>query len=467
MTPAASSSGRLAVWCAASAAFLSGLDGSVVAVSLPAMTTEFGSDLGTATWVTSGYMVALSCVMLPSGRLLDRCGPWRFFSWGFLLFVLASAGCGISMNMSMLIVMRCLQGLAGGMLVVSAFAVIPRAVPEPDRAGAFATLSVMASMGVSLGGPLGGLLSQYASWRWAFLINLPVGLLAAWQARRFAEQTPTGTTALPRPIDLVAVGGGVVALGAAMVALNRGDSWGWGSQLLLVCAIVSLGAGTLFFYRERFSGDPLVAWDAISSPVVRRGFVLAALAYLYLAGLQLLFPFDLVEYRHFSQSNVGWAMLSYSLPLMAAAAVSARVSARIGLQWCQTGAMGLVAAGSMILAIASGQLLLLPGMAACGAGFGLFTSPNNTAVMGAAPAGDHGRVAGSFQTVVRVSIACGSVLFEAIHSQLRMLLEKLNYGGQPSESLAFRLSYLTGALLCLLVGLLAFQHRPDGNRPAV
>lgn len=466
MTAAAASSGRLAVWCAASAAFLSGLDGSVVAVSLPAMTTEFGSDLGTATWVTSGYMVALSCVMLPSGRLLDRCGPWRFFSWGFLLFVLASAGCGISMNMNMLIAMRCVQGLAGGMLVVSAFAVIPRTVPEQDRAGAFATLSVLASMGVSLGGPMGGLLSQYASWRWAFLINLPVGLLAAWQATRFAKETPTDTTSLSRPIDLVAVGGGVVALGTAMLALNRGDSWGWDSPLLLVCGIISLGAGALFLHRERFSGDPLVAWDAISSPVVRHGFLLAALAYLYLSGLQLLFPFDLVEHRHFSQSSVGWAMLSYSLPLMAAGALSARVSKRIGLQWCQAGAMGLVAAGSVMLASGSGLLLLLPGMAACGAGFGLFTSPNNTAVMGAAPAGDHGRVAGSFQTVVRVSIACGSVLFEAIHSQLQTLLEKMNYGGLTAEALAFRLSYLAGALLCLLVGLLAFRHRSYKNSPA-
>jgi MFS family permease len=459
MTPATAGSHRLAVWCAASAAFLSGLDGSVVAVSLPAMSQGFGSDMGTATWVTAGYMVALSCALLPSGRLLDRFGPWRFFSWGFMAFVLTSAGCAVSNSMLILILLRCLQGLSAGMLVVSAFAVIPRTVPKAEQAGAFATLSVLASLGVSLGGPLGGFLSQYASWRWVFLMNLPVGLMAAWQAHRFAVSAREDVNRAIRPMELITVSAGMLMLGAALIGLNRGDEWGWTSPIVIGAGICSILAGMLFLKRDRATRDPLVAWDAISSPVIRRGFGLAALAYLYLSGLQLLFPFDLVGHRHFSSSEVGGAMLAYSLPLMGAGAVSGKLSGRIGLQRCQAVAMVLVVAGSLVLALASGYLLLM-GMAGCGAGFGLFSSPNNAAVMGAAPAGDQGRVAGSFQTVVRVSIAAGAVLFEALHNQFERLYRSDQCDADMAEGLAFRTSYLTGAALCLLVALLALYRGP-------
>ncbi len=459
MTAVTTGSGRMAIWCAASAAFLTGLDGSVVAVSLPTISQGFGSTIGTATWVTAGYMVALSCALLPSGRLLDRCGPWRFFAWGFIGFVLASAGCGFSSSVVMLIVMRCLQGLTAGMLIVSAFAVIPRSVPEAERAGAFATLTVLASLGVSLGGPVGGILSQYASWRWIFLINLPVGLIAARQAKCFSISLQEHIQAADRPIDLISIMSSVAALGSAMIGLNRGDTWGWTSPYALGFGIFSLLAALLFLHRERLSADPLLAWDAMSAPVIRRGFIVAAVAYLYFAGLQFLFPFDLVDHRHFSSSQVGGAMLAYSLPLMGAGAVSGRMSRTLGLPWSQALAMLFVLAGSLVLAFASEQLALLGGMAGCGIGFGLFTSPNNAAVMSAAAPGDQGRVAGSFQAVVRVSIACGVVLFEALHRQLSLMLQN-RYNAVAADALAFRSSYLTGAVLCLLVAVFALYFKP-------
>jgi hypothetical protein len=107
------------------------------------------------------------------------------------------------------------------------------------------------------------------------------------------------------------------------------------------------------------------------------------------------------------------------------------------------------------------------GMAGCGAGFGLFTSPNNTVVMGAASLGDQGRVAGSFQATVRVSIAFGVVLFEALHSQVSLLLQRNSYTEVAADALAFRSSYLAGSALCLLVALLALFSGRSAAEPAV
>lgn len=452
---------RVAVWSAASAAFLSGLDGSVVGVALPVITEGFDADMGTATWVTAGYMVTLSCVLLPAGRLLDRYGAWRFLFLGFTGFILASVGCAASTSMAMLIGLRCLQGGCAGMLVVSAFAIVPRVFPGEAQAvargSAFATLSVSAALGAALGGPLGGLLCQYVSWQWVFLINVPVGALAAWQASRFARKDRVAAADKKRPLEPVAVLAGMLMLAAAMIGLNRGDEWGWSSLPVTGAFSCALLAALVFFHRERAAADPLVAWEALAKPVVRRGFILATLAYLYLSGLQLLLPFDLIDQRHFSAGAVGAAMLTYSLPLMAAGALSGRVSKALGLAHCQALAMALVATGSLALAFSAGLALTLSGMALCGAGFGLFTAPNNSAVMSAESAGGQGRLAGSFQSVVRVSIASGAIVFEALHT---LFVQLRGGSGAAVEAFGFRASYQAGAALCLLVAVLALAFRP-------
>jgi len=449
---------RFIIWCAATAAFLCSFDGSVVAVSLPSMARSMGAGMDIATWVTAGYMVALSCALLPAGRLVDRFGPFVIFQWGFVGFALASAGCSASPGISALILMRWLQGLVAGMLVVAAFAIIPRTVPAPERAGAFALLTVLSSIGISLGAPLGGFLTEYASWRWIFAINIPVGLAAAILVKQHVAPDQIADTATSKELDPIATLAGAVALATALIALNRVGMWGWtNSKTLLLCG-VSVFAGGWFSYRERIGTAPLIAWEAFSSPIIRRGFTLATIAYLYLAGFQLLFPFYLVEHRGFSTAQVGGSLLAYSLPLMAAGSLSARISRRFGLHRTQAAAMLLVSLGSLLLALGTAPLLLFPGMAGCGIGFGLFTSPNNAAVMSGAAPGEQGRVAGTFQTLIRVSVASGAVCFEALQRQASTTLQRFAHTAPDADELGFRTAFLAGALLCLLVAGFAVRR---------
>lgn len=446
---------RIAVYCASLAAFLTALDGSVVNVSLPVIAKHFNIDMGMATWVSAAYMIALSCSLLPAGRFLDRFGAGKFFFLGFLGFLLCSAGCAGAFSIGLLIGLRFIQGIAAGMLVVSAFAVIPKAVPESERPGVFALLTVLASAGISLGGPIGGFLCQYASWRIVFLIGSPVGTLAVWLSYRISDlyRDPGNKGIL---VDPLAVVSGLLLTGLTMVALNRGNRWGWTSPAMTISYILIPVIGIFFLYRERSSRNPLIAWDAIaSSHNIRRGFYLAGIAYLYFSGLQLILPFDMVGHRNFSPSSLGFAMLAYSIPLMGTGSISSKVSRWLGLSWTQATAMILVAFGSLVLALSSVKVLILVGMGGCGAGFGLFTAPNNNSVMGSAKSCDQGRVASSFQMVTRVSIACGIVLFELLHNQARDFLQTKNYSADIADAYSFRITYLSGALICMIVACIS------------
>ncbi len=451
---------RTAVICASLAAFLTSLDGSVVNVSLPVIAKHFAIDMGMATWVSAAYMIALSCTLLPAGRLLDRFGEGKFFLFGFLGFVVCSIMCSISFFTGLLIAIRFIQGAAAGMLIVSAFSVIPKAVPESERPGMFGFLTVLASAGISLGGPIGGFLCQHASWRIVFLIGAPAGILALWFSSRLAG-LPESCKVREFLIDPLAFLSGVLLTGTVLIALNRGNRWGWTSPAMITAYILMVFMGTVFIYRERASKNPLIAWDAISSSSdIRRGFCLAAVAYLYFSGLQFMLPFDMVGHRGFLPAGLGAAMLAYSLPLMGAGSISSKVSRSAGLQITQTLAMILVASGSMILALSSSKAMVLLGMGGCGAGFGLFSAPNNNAVMGSAESCDQARVAGSFQMITRLSIASGIVIFELLHNQARNLLQDRKYSADLADACSFRIAYSIGALICIFVAGIAIFSGP-------
>lgn len=426
-----------------------------------------GVGMDVAAWVTAGYMVALSCVLLPAGRLVDRFGPRSIFQWGFIGFVFASAGCGASPDIYILVIMRCLQGFFAGMLVVAAFALIPRFVPAPERAGAFALLTVLSSIGISLGAPLGGFLTEYASWRWIFVINIPVGLAAAFLVKQYVSADNVDTAATARGFDVFGTLAGVMALASALVTLNRVGAWGWTSRSTILTFGFSVIAGAWFIHRERIGAAPLIAWEAFKSPVIRRGFTLAAIAYLYLAGFQLLFPFYLVGQRGFSTAQVGGALLGYSLPLMAAGSLSARISRRFGLHRSQAGAMLLVALGSLLLGLATAPIFLFLGMAFCGIGFGLFTSPNNAAVMSGAASSEQGRVAGTFQAITRVSVASGAVCFTALQNMASRTVQRFDHSVLDAHELGFRIAFLAGMLLCLLVAGLALRRLHENQAERV
>ncbi|MEI7055711.1 MFS transporter [Nocardioides sp. CCNWLW239] len=167
------------------------LDGTVVTVALPAIRDDLGFGDTSLAWVVNGFLLAFALVLLPAGRAGDVFGTRPVFLTGLSIFTLGSAWCGLAWDPVSLVLARFVQGLGGGIASAVVLGMIAGLYPESrDRLRAFAVLAFIGSVGASVGTVLGGVLTEVASWRWAFLINVPIGIIALVVALRAVEGTP-------------------------------------------------------------------------------------------------------------------------------------------------------------------------------------------------------------------------------------------------------------------------------------
>ena len=238
------------------AIFLGALDQTIVAVSMPAISAQF-KDVSQLAWVISGYMVAMTVAVPIYGKLGDLYGRRRLMLFGMGLFTLASLFCGLAQNMEQLVLARILQGIgAGGMISVSQ-AIIGDIVPPRERGryqGYFSSMYAVASVA---GPVLGGYMTEYLSWRWVFLINLPLGLVSLWIAHRTLVGLPVPQR---KPIidylGTVLMIVGLTSLLLGITFIGQGHSWRDDQVLgLLAAALVALA---LFVWHERRAREPLL-----------------------------------------------------------------------------------------------------------------------------------------------------------------------------------------------------------------
>jgi EmrB/QacA subfamily drug resistance transporter len=239
------------------------LDLFIVNIAFPSIQRDFaGTSDATLSWVLSGYAIVTAALLVPAGRLADLAGRKRLFIAGLAIFVLASALCGAAPGAGWLIGARVLQAAGGAILMPASLALLLAVFPPRERALAVAVWSATGAIAAAAGPPIGGLLVQ-ASWRWVFLVNLPVGLItAALAARILTESQAADAKRLP---DLLSAGLIVLASSALMLAIVQGQSWGWASFRivgLLAGAVVLTAA---FIYRSTRHVAPVLELGLFTS----------------------------------------------------------------------------------------------------------------------------------------------------------------------------------------------------------
>jgi EmrB/QacA subfamily drug resistance transporter len=238
------------------AIFLSALDQTIVAVSMPAISAQF-HDFDLLAWVISAYMVALTVAVPIYGKLGDLYGRRRLMLFGLALFTIASVLCGMAQSMEQLVLARILQGIgAGGMVSVSQ-AIIGDIIPPRERGRYQGYFSGMYAVASVLGPVLGGIMTEYMSWRWVFLINLPLGFAAWWVARRTLVGLPIPQR---KPIiDYLGTVLMIVGLTALLLGVTQiGQGHGWRDTQVLVLLGVAVLALAVFVWYERRTLEPLL-----------------------------------------------------------------------------------------------------------------------------------------------------------------------------------------------------------------
>jgi EmrB/QacA subfamily drug resistance transporter len=343
-----------AIWKITSVAilgsFLAQLDATIANVSLSSLATELGTNLSTIQWVTSGYLLALTLALPMSGWLVDRIGAKAVYLWCFVAFTLSSALCGLAWSAQSLIAFRVVQGISGGLLAPMAQMMMARAAGRHmARIVGYAAVPVL--IAPILGPVVAGLILQYASWRWLFLVNLPFGVLALVLAAIFLPNDREQTR--PRELDWL----GLALLSPGLVVFlygsdRIGDRLG---QLTLLVSVVLLA---LFFWVANRKGDrALIDLRLFKGKVFPAAAITQFLSNGALFAGQMLIPIYLIRYCGRSPSEMGWLLAPMGLGMLCTYPSMGAMTKRFGIRHVSAGGACLALLGTLpFLYLADHQL---------------------------------------------------------------------------------------------------------------
>jgi MFS family permease len=436
--PAAIREHPLAPWFAVAAvcfgAFMGQLDASIVTVAFPALQRQFGTGLAAVQWVSLGYLLALTALLVPAGRWSDRVGRKLMYLYGFVIFGCASAGCGLAPSLAVLIGLRVVQAAGAALLQANSVALVVTSVPARTRRAALGVQAAAQAVGLASGPVTGGLLVAAAGWRWVFFLNVPVGLLAVVAgvcllprtrglAGHPAADAPDPAADAPdhqppageRPAGQRGTDpGGTFLLGVATVAgmLAVSALSGLGAPVWLAAglAVLAVLAVVLLLRHERRTAAPLLDLRGLTAAGAGPALLGALCAYLVLFGPLVLFP-QVIFARGGSAAAAG--LLLTALPagfgLAAVAADRLLPAGWPNRRRCLLG--GAIAAGSAAaLAVPGPDAVSVVLLGLLGAGLGIYTPANNADIMAAVPARDAAAAGG----MVNMTRGTGTALGVAV-----------------------------------------------------
>jgi len=303
-------------------AFLAFLDATIVNVAFPSIRDSFSdTTISELSWVLNAYNIVFAASLILCGRLTDLVGRRRSFVAGVALFTVASAACGFAPSVELLILARVFQAFGAAMLVPASLALVIAAFPPERRAHAIGVWGASAAVAAGVGPPIGGALVQLGGWRWAFLVNLPFGLVAVWAARhQLVESRAPGRRVTPDLVGAVLL---VVSLALLNLGIIKGGDWGWTSPQVLGSFVGAAIALVLFVVSSRRHRAPMLdptllrlrSFDLGSAATVAAGFGFYAYLLTNVLWLQYVWGYD---------------VLRAGLALVPGAIVAALVAARLG-----------------------------------------------------------------------------------------------------------------------------------------
>jgi EmrB/QacA subfamily drug resistance transporter len=396
--------------------FMATLDTSIVNISLPAIATAFHHGLGgLVEWVVIAYLIVIAAVLITIGRLADIVGHKPIWVTGLIVFTAGSAICGASPTLEFLVAARALQGLGGAMLMAISPAMLTGAFPASERGRALGLNAVTVALGVSVGPTLGGFITQNFTWRWIFYVNVPVGIVGIVTALMVLRWQRGARRGRFDPLGAVLLALGLLAL---TLALSFGQEWGWTSTREIALLVGAAAAFVVFAWIEMRVPDPVVDLTLFRNRVFTSAGLSSLLSFMALFAVGFLMPFYLEELRGFSTEEAGLLLTPLPAALALVAPVSGLLADRFGTRWLAASGLALGCAGLALLAqlgTQSSPLDIAWRLGVIGVGQGLFQSPNNSALMGAAPRNRQG-VASGFLATLRVmgqtlSVALAGAVF--------------------------------------------------------
>lgn len=462
----------LILFSIAFATFMVNVDSYIVNISLPTISSYFRADTASVSWVVMSYQLTVTGLLLVFGTLGDRIGIKRLFMLGYGLFTASSLLCALSPTLGWLVAGRALQGIGASVLYALTPAMVPKFLPPEMRGTAFGTLATVAALGITLGTPLGGLLTGLLSWHWAFLINIPIGIAAMMVCHKvLPDDQPLESVVKLPSFDYAGSALSFTSLLSLIIFLSRLNSEGLRSPVIMTTLAVFLISTTAFILWERHTSHPLLDYSLFRDRSFNLGNLANFLCLSFLAGHNFIIPFYLITIKGLPTEKAGAVFLLYSLVYMGMGPIAGRLTRRIAPRTLCTTALLL----GVVVAMGFSYLLRCDGMLAVYSYFigmalvmATFIPANNTQVMGMAPPGKQGVVAGSFRMIGRVGMTFGICLFQALFTWAAsqggaLHLESMKLVERGLLLNSFSTVYVAGGLIFAIGAVGSFMGR---NRAA-
>ena len=401
------------------ALFMIMLDNTVVNVALPSIQRDLHTDLSSLEWTINAYTLTFAVLLVTGGRLGDIFGRRRMFLFGVIAFAIASVGAGLAPNDGWLIFSRALQGIGAAFMMPATLSIITNAFPANERGKAIGTWAGVSAIALAIGPLVGGWLVEQVSWRAIFYINVPVAIVAVvvtlWAAHESRDETAEKSIDFP---GVISIGVGV---GALVLALVEGNSWGWTSAGVLGLFAASIVGLVSFALIERRVRVPMLDFSYFRSRTFFGSNLVAFLVSFAMFGMFLFIALYMQNVLGYSPLEAGVRFLPTTVVIMFLGPIAGRLSDRVGPRPLMTGGLAVVGLSlfwQSFIQVDTSYWFLLPPFILMGAGMAFVMSPMSTAAMNAVDRTKAGAASGVLSMTRMVGGTLGVAIIGAMVSAI-------------------------------------------------
>ena len=388
--------------------FMGTLDASIVNISFPRLTQVFETEPSVVMWVSVAYLLVSVGLMLTLGRIGDTYGRKRVYILGFTVFTIGLILCSLSQSIVQLILARVVQAIGSAMTVALSTAIVTAAFPNEERGKALGILGGVVSSGLLSGPVLGGLILDALDWRAIFYIRVPVGIIGIIMALILLKEQKDAETSLK--FDLGGAATLFGGLSCLLLFFNFGGKLGFTSPLAIVLVASSVALLVLFIIFERRAPQPIVDLNLFRNWLFAAGNISLVIMFVAISANTFLMPFFLIDGLGHSASRTGLIFASISFTALIVGPVSGWLSDKIGSRILCTIGIALICLALFLLSrlgTESSEVDIILRLVIQGIGSGMFSSPNNSSIMGSIPRDKLSTGSAMIATVRQIGTSCG------------------------------------------------------------